>query len=148
LLLNGSPLKPDANVQRPDAIETACGYSPHAAAWARITRTWQPGDELEIEFSLPIRTHQQHRRVPQVGGMAALSRGPLVYCLESLDNSGDIFNTHVNPDGLEAVWRHDLLGGTMVLQGGELTFIPYLLWGNRGRSQMTMFVNRGGSHAG
>jgi len=71
----------------------------------------------------------------------------LVYCLESVDNPDmDIFTAKVDTASLQPELLPDLLGGTIVLRGQTtdgkpLTFIPYQLWGNRGESQMTVWVN-------
>jgi len=78
--------------------------------------------------------------------MVALSRGPLVYCLESIDNQADIFSAKIDPHSFTCRFEPDWLKGTMVITGkattGEMyTWIPYLLWGNRGRTQMTVFFN-------
>jgi DUF1680 family protein len=79
--------------------------------------------------------------------MFAVSRGPIVYCLESVDNpSVDIFNVNVDPASLKPVFDKDLFSGLTKLEGktisGQLlVFIPYMSWGNRGESKMTVFVN-------
>jgi hypothetical protein len=111
---------------------------------------------------MPIRLYRQHPRLPACGGAVAVGRGPLVYCLENLDNPGvDVFNVKIDPASLQPAWDPDpslrsgpvliaakeqaLLGGVMKITGrtqaGEpLTWIPYMLWGNRGPSLMTVFV--------
>jgi hypothetical protein len=71
----------------------------------------------------------------------------LVYCLESIDNQeADIFDIQIDPTSLTEHFDPDLLGGTSVvaaksLDSIPLVFIPYCLWGNRGPSQMTVWVN-------
>jgi uncharacterized protein len=151
LSLNGAPLQADSVTGLASIPETACGYSPHAARTLRITRTWAPGDELTLVLDMPIRLHRQHRKVPSCGGMDAVSRGPLVYCLESVDNPLDIFSVIVEPDLLTPVFDETLLGGVWKIEGrseegAPLTFIPYMLWGNRGESQMTVFVRTEALH--
>lgn len=154
LTLNGAPLEPVAvqpagfASQRFSAAQhvTACGYNPAAARAAAFTRNWQPGDRLELTFQMPIRLLRQDKRLPRCGGQVAVSRGPLVYCLESLDNpSLDIFNVDLDPASLKPTHDETLPGGVTKLTGqtktGQpLVFIPYLAWGNRGESQMTVFV--------
>ena len=93
---------------------------------------------------MPLRLHRQHKKVPGCGGMDALSRGPLVYCLESVDNPLDLFSVKVNRESLKPVYDESLLGGIWKIlgettDGKPLTFIPYMLWGNRGESQMNVF---------
>lgn len=146
LRVNGAEVPADALPPATSAPPTACGYDPRRARSVRIDRRWAPGDELTVEFSQPIRLLRQDRRLPGCGGRVAVARGPLVYCLESVDNPGlDLFNVEVVPESLETVHDAEELGGMVMLRGmsvrGErLTFIPYMLWANRGPSQMTVFV--------
>jgi hypothetical protein len=150
VLLNDQPL--DAVVPATTAAlpATACGYAPHKACYIQVDRMWNPGDELTLRFATPIRLLRQDSRLQVCGGMAAVARGPLVYCLESVDNPEvDIFSAEIASHSLHAAYEPDLLGGTTVImgetrQGQPLTFIPYMLWANRGESQMTVFVRSDG----
>jgi DUF1680 family protein len=144
LALNGSPLEPDNVTEAASLPGTACGYSPLAARSLSITRAWSPGDVLALTLDMPLRFHHQHKKIPGCGGMDALSRGPLVYCLESVDNPLDLFPVTVERDSLKPVYDESLLGGVWKIvgttpEGKPLTFIPYMLWGNRGPSQMNVF---------
>ena len=49
--------------------------------------------------------------------MDALSRGPLVYCLESVDNPLDLFSVKVNRKSLKPVYDESLLGGIWKILG-------------------------------
>ena len=79
-------------------------------------------------------------------GKVAFTRGPLVYCLESVDNPElDVLIARVDAAALQPEWEPELLGGTVVLRGRtdhgqRVTFIPYALWANRGESQMQVWV--------
>lgn len=131
----------------PSADATACGYDPRPALFLPLRRAWQLGDMIEIDFAMPMRLLRAHPKVKGHAGKAAVTRGPLVYCLESSDNPGvDIFTARLDPDSLSAAFDEALLGGIVKIQGkskgGEtLTFIPYFLWGNRGAAQMTVWIN-------
>jgi DUF1680 family protein len=76
----------------------------------------------------------------------ALTRGPLVYCLESIDNPGlHLFAARLDPATFQPEFEPELLGGVWVLrgrthQGQPCTAIPYYAWANRGPSQMTVWV--------
>ena len=104
------------------------------------------GDLIELEFPVAITVRRPHRRVKSVRGRVALTRGPLVYCLESVDNPGlDIFEAQIDPSTLRAAFSPDHLGGVWLLQGetvqGEpFTAIPYFCWANRGESGMTVWA--------
>jgi len=144
LTLNVSPLKPDSVTEASPTPETACGYSPLAARSLSITRAWSHGDKLVLTLDMPLRFQRQHKRVPGCGSMDALSRGPLVYCLESVDNPLDLFPVTVKRDSLRPVYDDAMLGGVWKITGSTpdgkpLTFIPYMLWGNRSQSQMNVF---------
>ncbi len=142
--LNGQPLA--EGQPRQTAPVVACGVAPHRSTWLTLEREWHDGDELALALTLPIRALCQDRRLPRCGGLSALARGPLVYCLESVDNPQvDIFGAAVASETLRPIPAPDLLGGVTLLHGqtpsGEtLTFIPYMLWANRGPSQMNVFV--------
>ena len=131
----------------PKIPATACGYSPYAGRWLRLARRWQPGDTVEIEFGMPVRYYCQHPRVPNCGGQVALARGPVVYCLESVDQPAiDLFNVTLGAGALRPVFALVMPGGGAVVlhatanTGAPLTFIPYMLWANRGPAQMNVFV--------
>ncbi len=150
--VNGPPPEPaqagSPNLDREaePRIESASGLCPDRARYLPITRTWSPGDRLELKLSMPIVARYPHRRVRSLRGRVALTRGPLVYCLESVDNPGlDLFNSVVDLATLESLPGH-LLGQEMVLLQGRTTedqpfvAIPYFSWANRGESQMAVMV--------
>lgn len=126
--------------------EPASGYAPQRAYYLPLTRRWSPGDIVEIELGMPVTVRNAHPKVKSVRGKAALTRGPLVYCLESIDNSGlDLFQIRIGPLPVRAEFDPDLLDGIWVLQGettqGQaFTAIPYSYWANRGESQMAVWV--------
>lgn len=125
---------------------TASGYDPRAAVFTPLLHTWSRGDLVEIDFELPVRLLRASPRVSGHRGKVAVTRGPLVYCLEDCDNPGvDIFTARLDPASLAPVEDESLLGGIVriaarTVDGRPLTFIPYFLWGNRGPSQMTVWV--------
>jgi DUF1680 family protein len=125
----------------------ASGYDPRPASFQSFTRTWLPGNQVEISFEMPIQLRRAHPKVKGHSGKVAVTRGPLVYCLESVDNlKEDIFTARLDPSSLTPVFDNSLLGGIIRIEGktttgAPLTFIPYFLWGNRGPSQMTVWVN-------
>lgn len=127
--------------------ETASGYEPRLSWFQSIDRTWSPGDVLEFNFDMKIMVRYAHLKVKGHRGKVAVTRGPLVYCLESTDNTNiDIFNATLNLSSLAETFDADLLGGAVKItaqttDSKPLTFIPYHLWGNRGPSEMTVWVN-------
>lgn len=89
-----------------------------------IERTWRPGDNVTLHLPMKIEALVSHPRVSENRGAVALRRGPVVYCVESVDNpEADVTDLQVAiEDGdLGGEWeaRHDsnLLGGVTVLEG-------------------------------
>lgn len=133
----------DSGDERP-----ASGYDPRTSNFETINRIWSSeGETLAFDFDMSIRLRRAHPKVKGHVGKAAITRGPLVYCLESVDNPGmDIFTAQLDPSSLRNEYLPDLFGGTVVIQGKTtdgrpIRFIPYFLWANRGESQMTVWVN-------
>jgi DUF1680 family protein len=127
--------------------------------YARVSRTWQPGDVVELSLPMPIRRVVAHEAVEADRGRVAVERGPLVYCAEWPDNGGRVSN-FVLPDSAElrAEARPDLLDGVTVItgeaqavteKGGRIvtekkpiTLIPYYAWANRGAGEMEVWIAR------
>ena len=128
---------------------TASGFDPREAQYVAIQHTWQNGDVLQLDLSMPIILHIPHPRVKSCRAKVAVTRGPLLYCLEAEDNPGvDIFEIVLNPNSLKARFHADLFGGVTVLDGHStsgqaLTFIPYAWWANRADTRMTAYVGLG-----
>jgi uncharacterized protein len=138
---------PAARAEQTRWGSTAQGYDPRQGRFLKITRRWSPGDRIELALDTPIVLRRAYAKVKGHRGKVALTRGPLVYCLESVDNPDvDIFGARLDPNLLRAEHVPNLFGGITVLKGQTLdgiplTFIPYQLWANRGESQMTVWVN-------
>ena len=60
--------------------------------YARIDRAWQHGDVIELALPMPVDRIKAHPKVEADIGRVALERGPIVYCLESVDNDGQVRN--------------------------------------------------------
>lgn len=120
--------------------------APVCNGYAVITRTWEPGDTVEIGLPMNVRRIRANEKVSADRGMLALERGPIVYCLEGKDQpGGTVFDKYI-PEGtaIEASYVPDLLGGIVVLSGkaGDVPFkaIPYSTWNNRGPDQMAVWI--------
>jgi DUF1680 family protein len=140
--------------------------------YAEVNRAWSSGDTLTLDLPMPVRLMQAHPLVEETRNQVAVQRGPIVYCLESTDLAGDVRVADVQiPRGIELKPRYDagLLGGLTVLEGRalarregawsgtlyrelssgapepiDLRLIPYYAWGNRGRSEMSVWIPLGG----
>jgi DUF1680 family protein len=84
--------------------------------YAVITRTWAPGDRVDLEIPLPIQRVRAVEQIEADRGKVALRRGPIVFNIEKVD-VGDIEKAIAADAPLAAQWRAELLHGVMTLQG-------------------------------
>jgi len=53
--------------------------------YAAITRNWKAGDHLELQLPMPVKMMEANPLVEETRNQVAVKRGPIVYCLESVD---------------------------------------------------------------
>ena len=127
------------------AIDLERGY-------ARIHRTWQPGDQVQLDLPMPVRRVGSHPSLAENQGRVAIERGPILYCAEEADNARGM-DDYVLPDDavLQLTHHAELLGGCITLstevaskesKSQPTTLIPYHLWGHRGLGQMAVWFKR------
>jgi hypothetical protein len=107
---------------------------------------------------MPVRRVAANEKVDANRRRVALERGPLVYCLEAIDNDGSVYDLVLPPDA-PLTHRHqaDLLGGLPVITGtaqravgqadGEVQLqaapiraIPYYAWAHRQMGEMAVWI--------
>ena len=133
--------------------------------YARITREWAPGDRVELILPMPVERIEANPRVRMGCGKVALQRGPVVYCLEEIDNGKELADLILPRDAeLTAEFRPRLLGGTVVIRGRarrrsaagwddriyragqskvkevDILAVPYALWANRKPGEMLIWI--------
>lgn len=125
--------------------------TPQADGYAVLKRTWKPGDVVELDMPMSVKRVYAHEKVKADTGKTSIMRGPLVYCIEAVDNPDtNILNTILPPKAeLKAKHRADLLGGVTVITGQatvdgksvKITAVPYYAWNNRDKGAMTVWIN-------
>lgn len=87
-----------------------------------IRRRWSPGDAVELKINVVPQVIEANPRVADDTGRVAVERGPLIYCLEEIDQPSGIrlSDVAVNAErraseAFEAEFKSDLLGGMVVL---------------------------------
>jgi uncharacterized protein len=111
--------------------------------YLQLTREWQKGDVVELHLPMPIRRVVSHEAVKENAGRVAIERGPLVYCAEAIDNAGHALDlTLGDNEKLEPRLEPTLLGGITVIEGNNLTLIPYYAWSHRGEGEMAVWLKR------
>jgi len=91
-------------------------------AYLPIRRRWMAGDVVRLQMTMKPEVLEANPRVADDTGRVAVQRGPLVYCLEGLDQGQGVALTDVAlrvgkpPDGeFQTEYRSDLLDGVVVL---------------------------------
>ena len=136
--------------------------------YALLSRQWSNGDAVELTLAMPVERIMPHPGIRQAAGQIALQRGPLIYCLEQVDNGARLANVSIPDDSvLETSFEGDLLGGAAVITGmalrtdptesdkalyrhhSQATYtasafvfkaIPYYLWANRAPGEMRVWI--------
>jgi len=127
-------------------------------------RTWQTGDQIDLHFEMPIRKKFARFEVDADRGRLALMRGPLVYCLEQVDNGPQLDRLLIPvEEAFRPVELKELLNGVVALRGKavrerpledrnlysdqppntenvDITAIPYYAWANRGAGEMQIWT--------
>jgi DUF1680 family protein len=91
--------------------------APHTMekGYAVITRTWKPGDKIEMVVPMKVQRVRASTRIAADQNKVALRYGPLMYSIEKVDQ--DITKSLKPDSALTAEWKKDLLGGVMVIKG-------------------------------
>ncbi len=126
--------------------------------------TVSDGDTVKLSLDKTARFQYASPKIPELTGKTAISRGPLVYCFEGVDNQGDVLSLSLQKEGsLEvSAFQENLLGGTVTItvdafrtdaidelytdkapgaKPCKAVAVPYYTWGNRGENQMRVWMN-------
>lgn len=102
-------------------------------SYCAIAREWKKGDIVTLKLAMPVQAVHANPRLREDLGSVAIQRGPLVYCLEGVDQPDvSIFDVYMPLDpveasrGFTAKVEPELLGGVVVLKKDVLTYRPAL----------------------
>jgi DUF1680 family protein len=96
-----------------------------------------------VELLLPMAVQRVRcdERVAANRGRVAIQRGPVVYSFEDVDHAQPVLHAVLKPDvALRPVWRADLLGGVMAIEGGGFTAVPNYARLNRGGASQVWMI--------
>lgn len=134
--------------------------------YVKLNQNWGKDTCIDINFEIVPQIMSANPKVRADAGKVAIVKGPVVYCLEEVDNEENLSSVWVS-QGAELKESFDpaLFGGTSTIHlagkkivdtdGGdelyqpaaiktkavELKAIPYFCWGNRGENEMTVWMN-------
>lgn len=131
--------------------------------YAEITGPFAKGDTIVLTLDMTPRKMYASSRVPADSGRVAVMRGPLVYCAEGVDQQGDVLSLLADETAQPQAqpFDADLLGGVVPVtlagwrikpqkalyssekperEACQIQLIPYYSWGNRGETQMRVWL--------
>ena len=126
--------------------------------FAVIERTWKKGDQVHLQLPMPVKYNTSLEEVKANNGRVAITRGPLVYCAEGVDNKNlvesiylkdinelkaktELITNGVLKNITEVTLNGDLYGGKGTTK--EVRLIPYYAWNNRGNGSMMVWLPTG-----
>jgi DUF1680 family protein len=87
-----------------------------------LSRRWSPGDTIRLQLDMAPQVIQGNPRIADDTGRVAVQRGPLIYCLEELDQPAGLALSDValdlgtgSAETFQSKQQADLLGGVVVL---------------------------------
>jgi hypothetical protein len=138
-----------------------------ANSYAEVKRNWKKGDVIEWTMEMPVKLLEANPLAEEIRNQVVVKRGPLVYCLESMDIEGGNkidnviipSNIQLTPkritiegspivalEGIAQLANEDSWEGTLYREVGRsykpvaIRLIPYYAWGNRGKAEMTVWM--------
>lgn len=123
--------------------------------YAVIDREWKSGDVVNFSLPMSIRRVEANTKVADDIGKVAIERGPIVYCLEGVDNGPQLMKLSL-PDsskltgtfnsrelsGIVTISGEAMVVGDKKVQTQKFTAIPYFVWNNRGADEMKVWISR------
>lgn len=130
--------------------------------YVTIAQKWQDGDVVELELPMPVEVVHAHPKVREVAGRGALQRGPVVYCLEEVDNGPDLRALVLAKDlGFQIDVDAELHVPAITAQAyrwqateedlyttqqprkvqTKIKAVPYYIWDNRQQGEMLVWIN-------
>ena len=127
--------------------------------YAVLDRPWQKGDVVELSLPMDVKRVLAKQDIKVDNDRVAIQRGPLVYCVEGVDNNGQAWNLlvpesttfttqpyQVSTESVVSI-RADVPvvgpsadGNSVVTEKKTITAIPYYTWANRGKSSMQVWL--------
>jgi DUF1680 family protein len=138
-----------------DAAQMVDGY-------LHIRRTWSDGDVVTLNLDMGVQLVSANPAVPQTLGRVAVQRGPLIYCVEQVDNGDNLDQLliardveftetaaahgalHLHASALRASgagWEEQLYRSAQPdYVRTEIVAVPYCDWDNRAQGEMRVWL--------
>lgn len=139
----------------------------NAGSYVELSKKWKKGDEIKLSFPMETKLIKANPLVEELRNQVAVKRGPIVYCLESMDvPEGSYVTDFAVPADVdfEAVPYKIGDAKVMALEGEldrienddwdgklyqpvsniiikeKIRLVPYYAWDNRGKGDMSVWL--------
>lgn len=136
-----------------------------------ITREWIGESTVCMDFQMEIKLMEANPYVREDIGKIAITRGPIVYCLEEVDNGPMLHLLTFDKNQRDhMIAKEEVIGSNKIIalygrgkklrindtketlyheitdeyQDVELKWIPYYAWANRGEGEMSVWIRSSG----
>lgn len=124
------------NGAKADVVLSGDGY-------VRLARSWKMGDEVTLEFPMPVQRVHCDERVAANRGLVAFQRGAIVYSFEQSDQKMPLSAATAAPDDVFTEFRMPgLFGGVVAIRSGDgLVAVPNFARLNRGAGRAAVWIS-------
>ncbi|WP_455625665.1 glycoside hydrolase family 127 protein [Parabacteroides sp.] len=110
-----------------------------------VIKDWKSQDVIALDMDMPVEIVAADPHVKENIGKRAIQRGPLVYCMEEIDNPEYFNQIQLSPSTtFQTVFVSDILNGIKTIKTNgraqSATFIPYYAWDNRKAGKMRVWI--------
>ena len=125
-----------------------------------LTEDWAKGSTVDLSLPMDVHRVVANDKVEDDRGKVSLERGPIVYCMEWVDNQEKVLNSVLSDnvkvvaakpsDELRGIIRLEAdaqsaeknAAGETITKDKHLSAIPYYAWANRGAGEMAVWIPR------
>lgn len=110
-----------------------------------VIKDWKSQDVIALDMDMPVEIVAADPHVKENFGKRAIQRGPLVYCMEEIDNPVYFDQIQLSPSTtFQTAFASDILNGIKTIKTNgraqSATFISYYAWDNRKAGKMRVWI--------
>ena len=110
-----------------------------------VIKDWKSQDVIALDMDMPVEIVAADPHVKENFDKRAIQRGPLVYCMEEIDNPEYFDQIQLSPSTtFQTAFVSDILNGIKTIKTNgraqSATFIPYYAWDNRKAGKMWVWI--------
>ena len=110
-----------------------------------VIKDWKSQDVIALDMDMPVEIVAADPHVKENFDKRAIQRGPLVYCMEEIDNPVYFDQIQLSPSTtFQTAFASDILNGIKTIKTNgraqSATFIPYYAWENRKAGKMRVWI--------